>query len=144
VLADSLSSKPMPKWMTAAGIVFGLALGYRAFVSFGLTGVKGWFLFDAFLCFICLYGSGISRRLYLSDIGVVREMRGWGRTVRRVLPWNGVQSVSLAFRAGRMMVFFEAGSMGWKALFSENQERTVRDVLEQMLPDIEISVIERR
>jgi hypothetical protein len=134
----------MPKWMTAAGIVFGFVLGYRALVSFRGTGMSSRFLFNAFMCLICLYGSGLSRRLYLSDIGVVREMRGWGRTARRVLPWDGVQSVSLAFRAGKMMAFFETGSMGWKVLFSGNQERAVRDILEEMLPDIEINVIERR
>jgi hypothetical protein len=144
VLADSLASKPTPKWMTATGIIIGLVLGYRAYAAFGEEGMNGRFLFNAFMCLICVYGSGLSRKLYLSDIGVVREMRGWGRTARRVLPWNGVQSVSLAFRAGKMMVFLETGSMGWKVLFSGDQERTVRDVLEEMLTDVEINVVERR
>jgi hypothetical protein len=143
-LADSLASKPMPKWMTAGGIIIGLILGGRAYASFGQEGMNGRFLLNAFMCMICLYGSGLSRRLYLSDIGVVREMRGWGRTARRVLPWNGVRSVSLAFRADKMMVFFETGSMGWKVLFSKDQECAVRDILEQALPDIEINVIGRR
>jgi hypothetical protein len=129
--------------MTAAGIIIGLILGYRAFVSLR-AGLNSRFLFNAFMCLICVYGSGLSRRLYLSDIGVVREMRGWGKTARRVLPWGGVQSVSLAFRGDKMMAFFEAGSMGWKMLFSKDQERTVRDILEEALPDIEINVIERR
>jgi hypothetical protein len=127
--------------MTAAGIITGLILGRRAYVSFGQAGMNSRFLFNAFLCLICVYGAGISRRLYLSDEGVVREMRGWGRTVRRVLPWSGVQSVSLAFRSGKMMAFFETGSMGWKVLFSEDQERIVRGILEEMLPDIEINTV---
>ena len=143
-LADSLASKPMPKWMTAGAIVVGLILGGRAYAYARQEGMTSRFLLNAFMCLICLYGSGLSRRLYLSDTGVVREMRGWGRTARRVLPWSGVQSVSLAFRADKMMVFFETGSMGWKVLFSKDQERDVRDILEQMLPDIEIDVIERR
>jgi hypothetical protein len=70
-------------------------------------------------------------------------MGGWGRTPRRVLPWSGVQSVSFAFRADKMMAFFEAGSMGWKVPFLKSQERAVRDVLDRMLPEIEINVIER-
>ena len=143
-LADSLTSKPTPKWMTAAGIIIGLILGGRAYAYARQSGMNGRFLLNAFICLICLYGSGLSRRLYLSDAGVVREIRGWGRTARRMLPWSGVQSVSLAFRSDKMMVFFETGVMGWKVLFSKDQERAVRDILEQMLPDIEINVVERR
>jgi hypothetical protein len=141
VLVDSLASKPAPKWTIAAGIIVGLTLGCMAFSSFGKRGADSVFMFEAFMSLVCIYGSGLSRKLYLSDVGVVREMRGWGRAARRVLPWNSVLSVSFAFRADKMMVFFEAGNMGWKVLFSKNQERIVRDVLDRTLPDIEVNII---
>jgi hypothetical protein len=133
----------MPKWMAAAGVVLGLALWYRAFEAFwGGEGKPA--VFNALLGAVCVYGAGISRRLYLSDVGVVRETHSWGRVLRRVLPWRNVRSVSLAFRGDKMMAFFEEGATGWKVLFSKDQESLVMDVLDETLPDIEVEIIERR
>jgi hypothetical protein len=135
VLADSLYSKPTPKWMFSAGLILGLILECRAAASFVADGLSRAPVIDMLLGAICAYSAGISRKMYLSDIGIVREMRGWGRVVRRVISWNDVRHVSLAFRADKMMAFFEIDAKGWKVLFSKDQEQIVRDILYKMLPD---------
>lgn len=141
VLASSVTSKPMPKWMSAAAIAFGVVFLVTAYRAYAASGLVGKVVYNLFVGTVCLYGAGISRRLYLSDVGVVREMHSWGRITRRVLPWDDVRHVSLAFRANSMMAFFEVDVTGWKVLFSREQEREVREVLEEMLPDVDVAII---
>jgi hypothetical protein len=145
VLADSVYSKPMPKWMMAAGIMLGIFMEFRACSSIYSNGLNREAVVNMLLGAICVYGSGISRKIYLSDIGIVREMRSWGRIVRRVVPWNDVKYVSLEFRAGKMMVFFEIGFKGWKVLFLRDQESLIMDILDEMLPyGVEIKTMGKR
>jgi hypothetical protein len=64
--------------------------------------------------------------------------------LRRVLLWQDVKSVTLAFRGKNMMALFEVEATGWKVLFSKDQEQEVRDVLDEMLPDVVIDVLNQR
>jgi hypothetical protein len=145
VLADSVYSKPMPKWMAAAGITLGLLMGFKACSSFYYGGLSREAARDMLLGIICVYGSGISRKIYLSDVGIIREMHSWGRILRRVTPWDDVKHVSIEFRADKMMAFFEIGIKGWKVLFSRDQEPLVRDILDEMLPaDVDVATIGKR
>jgi hypothetical protein len=130
--------------MAAAGITLGLALGYRAYESFTSAGLGREGLLMTFLALVCVYGAGISKKLYLSEAGVIREMHSWGRVLRRVLPWGDVRRVSLAYRGAHVMAFFDAGATGWKVLFSEDQEGTLLDILDEYIPDVEIEVIEKK
>ncbi len=132
----------MPKWMAVMAIAFG--------VVFLATGLKGFtsgqpilpVIYNIAIGSICIYGSSIQRRLYLSDVGIVREIKAWGRHVRRVLPWDDVKFVSLAFRRSDMMVFFEVDVTGWKVLFSRDQEGLVREILDDCIPDVEIKKLQ--
>jgi hypothetical protein len=145
VLADSLYSKPTPKWMFAAGMILGLFLEFMAISSFWRDGLDGKAALDMFLGAVCIYGSGISRKMYLSDIGIIRETHSWGRIVRRVTPWKDVKHVSLAIRGDKMMAFFEIGLKGWKVLFSKDQEPLVRGILDEMLPDfVDVEIADKR
>jgi hypothetical protein len=143
VLVDSAASTPTPKWMIAAGITLGALMLWRAIPSFYADGFGREAATNFLLGVICVFGSGISRRMYLADIGIVRETRSWGRVIRRVAPWDDVKYVTLAFRGDRMMAFFEIDVKGWKVPFAKNQERAVRDVLDEMLPgDVTVKVAE--
>lgn len=127
----------MPKWMVVMAIAFGIA-----FLATGLNGFMSGrpilpVIYNIAIGAICIYGTSVQRRLYLSDVGVVREIRAWGRHVRRVLPWSDVKFVSFAFRRADMMVFFEVDITGWKVLFSRDQEDLVRDILDDYIPDVE-------
>lgn len=138
VLCDSKVSKPMPKYMTVLAVVFGVV-----FLSTGLKGFMGGeetlkVAYNLILGAICIYGISIRRKLYLSEAGVVREIEAWGRHVRRILPWDDVKFVSLAFRRSDMMVFFEIDVTGWKVLFSRDQENLVREILDDYIPDVEV------
>ena len=142
-LVSATTSKPMPKWMSLMAIILGLAMLYNAWKIYAAAGLGGRVAYNLFIGIVCLYGSGISRRLYLSEIGVVREMHSWGRVVRRVLLWGDVTHVSFAFRGKQMMAFFESGDTGWKVPFLREQEEDVRDVLDDNAPDVEIEVLSR-
>jgi hypothetical protein len=119
--------------------VFALVTAYRAYAAGGLTGKV---LYNLVVAVICICGVGISKRLYLSDIGVVRETHSWGRVIRRVLDWDDVRHVSIARRPKNIMVFFEVGFTGWKVLFARDQEAEVLDIIEDMIPDVEVEFLE--
>jgi hypothetical protein len=144
VLISSTLSKPMPKWMSAAAIVLGVVFWATAYRSYAEAGLHDKVAYNLFVGLVCLWGAGIRRKLYLSDVGVVREVHSWGRVVRRVLPWEDVAHVSLAFRGKQMMAFFEVDKSGWKMPFAGEREDDVRDLLEEMIPDVEVETIERR
>ncbi|MDR1579452.1 MAG: hypothetical protein LBS35_03770 [Synergistaceae bacterium] len=126
ILCDSGAVKNMPKWMRAFAIALGIVLIYNAHFVLGV---------------ICVLGAGISRRLYLSDAGAVRETRAWGRVVRRVLPWEDINCVTLAYKGGMMMVFLEVGPTGWKMPFLRGQSGQVQDVIGRMMPDMDIETL---
>jgi hypothetical protein len=141
---NSVVSHPMPLWMSAAAVTLGIILEYKAVRGFAAMGADYGAMMNMTMGLVCIYGAGISRRLYISSEGVVREMHSWGRVLRRVLPWSDVSYVSLAFRGDKMMVFFEVDATGWKVLFSRDQENAVLDVLDEMIPDVEVEVLGRR
>ena len=143
VLCDSAANKPMPKWMSTMAIGLAVLFLLTAYREYSEGGQTGKLVFNLFIGFVCVLGAGISRRIYLSDEGVVREMRSWGRVSRRILPWEDVRFVTLAFRGDRMMVFFEVDTTGWKVLFSREQENCVRDILDEKIPDVEVNVLKQ-
>jgi hypothetical protein len=130
--------------MSVSAAALGCFLGYKALRGFIAAGLDYGALANMALGLVCVYGAGISRRLYISREGVVRETRSWGRALRRVLPWSDVRYVSLAFRGDKMMAFFEVDATGWKVLFSKDQEGAVMDMLDEMIPDVEVEVLDRR
>lgn len=138
VFISSPSSKPMPKWMKAAAIFVGILALYTAYKNYTEQGLKAGTVYNLIAGIICLYGSRIDRRLYLSDVGVVREVHSWGRVIRRVLDWDDIVLVSVAYRPRQVMFFFGEGSTGWKVPFDRAQEKEVRDILDDMIPGIEI------
>ena len=145
LLLDSLASKPMPKWMIGAGIALGLIMLYRAAASFFADGPSGRAGMNLLLGFVCVFGSGISRRVYIADAGIVREMRSWGRVTRTVARWDEVKHVSLMFRGEQMMALFETGVKGWKVPFLKNQRNELMDILDELLPDgVEVGTAENR
>ncbi|MDR1944447.1 MAG: hypothetical protein LBQ19_06455 [Synergistaceae bacterium] len=141
VLCDSAASKPTPKWMSAAAVTLGMALLYNAYAAFSEGGFHSKFVYNAILGAVCAFGAGISRRLYLSDAGIVRETRSWGRVIRRILPWNDIRHVTLAYRGDRITAFFETGPTGWKAPFLRVQEDEILDIFEDMMPDVEVETL---
>jgi hypothetical protein len=131
----------MPKWMSAAAAALGMALFYSAYSAFLEEGFHRKFVCNAILGAVCAFGAGINRRLYLSDVGIVRETRSWGRVVRRVLPWDDIKRVTLAYRGDIMTAFFETGPTGWKAPFLRSQEDEVLDIIDDMIPDADVETL---
>jgi len=145
MLLDSLSSKPATKFMTAAGIALGLIMLYRAAELFRAAEPGGRAALNLLLGLVCILGSRISRGIYIADIGVVREMRSWGRVTRTVAQWEEITRVSLAFRGEQMMALFETGVKGWKVTFQKKQRDELMDILDELLPShIEVKTIENR
>ncbi|MDR3321888.1 MAG: hypothetical protein LBS93_05505 [Synergistaceae bacterium] len=141
VLCESEAIRPMPRWMTAASAILGIALLYGSYTVYSAGGGQDKFLFSALLGILLIYAAGLNRRMYLSDVGIVRETKIWGRLLRRVLPWGDVKHVSLAFRGTGMTAFFEVSLTGWRVPFSGEQERDVLGVITDMIPDIEINLV---
>lgn len=137
----SSTSKPMPKWMLVFAVVLGifaLATAYRIYAAEGLVGRV---VYNLVVAVICLCGAGISKRLYLADVGVVRETHSWGRVIRNVLDWDDIRHVSIARRTKNIMVFFEVDFTGWKVMFARDQEAEVLDILGDMIPDVEVEFL---
>lgn len=132
-LLESLSGTPFPKWMKCLAIGVGLLLivdGMRIFAFHkALVGV------------IVLYIAGYEKRIFLSDEGIVREVKTWVRNNRSILRWEDVKYVGLARRGSRMMAFFEEDVTGWKVLFKSGDESRLREIVERHAPDVEIGVV---
>ncbi|MDR1482251.1 MAG: hypothetical protein LBI74_06470 [Synergistaceae bacterium] len=144
IICDSSVSKPMPKWMSAAAIAVGLALFYSAYSLFAKDGFSANSFYSAGLGAVCVIGAGIRRKLYLSDVGIVRETYCWGRMIRTILSWKDVKHVTLAYKGKNMIAFFEVGFMGWRVPFSRSQDNNVRDVIEEMIPDTEVDTLKNK
>lgn len=122
--------------VTAVVVSFiALTAAYKTYAADGLTAKV---VYNLVVGVICLYGSRISRRLYLSDIGIVREVHSWGRVVRRVLDWDDIRHISVSYRAKQVMYFFEVGDTGWKVPFDRVHDREVREIIADVLPNVEI------
>ncbi|MDR3255974.1 MAG: hypothetical protein LBT31_10460 [Synergistaceae bacterium] len=143
VLCESDVIRPMPRWMSVSAVLLGIALLYDAYIAYFASGLNARFAYGAALGFISIYAAGLNRRMYLSDVGVVRESLSWGRKLCRVLPWEDVQYASLAFRGGRMMLFLEVGVRGWKIPFTREREADVRRVLADMIPGVDVDTAEK-
>lgn len=141
VLCDSIMSKPKAKWLSVMAVAFGVAFLSIAVKSFTTGESIGKVFYHLAIGAVCIYGASIERRLYISEEGIVREVRAWGRRVRRVLPWDDVKFVTLAFRKSQMMAFFEVDVTGWKVPFSSDQEGLVREILDDYIPDVEVKSI---
>ena len=128
----------MPWWMSALAIVFGFAFLYAAYKDITAGKFEAALAYNLFIGIVCVCGARINRRLYLSDVGIVRELNSWGRVTRRIVPWEEIRHVTLAFRRGKLMAFFEVDTTGWKVLFSSDQESVIRDILDDRIPDVEV------
>lgn len=137
----SSTSKPTPKWLSALAVVFGCMGFLAAYRTFSQHGITSGGIYNLLIGLVCVYGAGLSRKLYLSDIGVVREVHSWGRVIRRTLPWDDIRHVTLAFRGKNMVAFFEIDVSGWKIPFHRDQEREVREALEDAIPNIQVDTM---
>jgi hypothetical protein len=87
---------------------------------------------------IVVYISGYTKRIYLTEEGVVREIGSWIRRSRTVLGWDEIQYVGLAKRGSKMMAFFEKDVTGWKVLFNTEDEPRLREILSTFVPNVEV------
>jgi hypothetical protein len=135
-LLESQSKTPFPKWMKWAAFIVGFLLI--------VDGIRTFSFYTVLVGAIVLYISGYSKRIYLSDEGIVRETGSWVRKSRSVLGWQDVQYVGLAKRGTRMMAFFEKDITGWKVLFNADDEPKLREILGKYRPEIEIAILENK
>jgi hypothetical protein len=139
ILLETKSGTPFPEWMRwlfgAIGIYL-LGDSLRRFLT-----VKSLSFHALFVGGAVLYACGYRKRIYLSEEGIVRETRTWMNRNREVFPWNELAHVGLAFRGNQMMAFFERDIFGWKVLFERSQEETLRKILGEFAPKVEITTI---
>lgn len=139
VLCESAASKPMPWWMSVLAILFGIIFLHAAYKDIVSGKFEAELAYNLFIGFVCVCGARINRKVYLSDIGIIRELDCWGRVTRRIVQWDDIRHVTLAFRRGRLMAFFEIDTTGLKILFSAAQGSDVRDILDEYIPDVEVT-----
>jgi hypothetical protein len=133
-LLESQSKTPFPNWMKWAALIVGFLLI--------VDGIRTFAFYTVLVGVIVLYISGYTKRIYLSEEGIVKETGSWIRKNRSVLGWQDVQYVGLAKRGTRMMAFFEKDITGWKVLFNAEDEFKLREILGKYRPEIEIAVLE--
>ncbi|WP_156789425.1 hypothetical protein [Aminomonas paucivorans] len=137
---DSLSGSPMPLWMKvfigAAGVLL-LGTAMRGY----LTGSGDSLVAKLFVGAACLYALGFDKKMYVADEGIVKETKTWLNRNREVFPWEEVKFVTLAFRGGNMMAFFERGVTGWKLLFRRDQEEPMRALIRRRIPQVEVDTV---
>ena len=137
---DSLSGSPMPRWMKACIAGAGVLLLGTAMQGY-LTGRGDSLVAKFFVGAACLYALGFDKKLYVADEGIVKETKTWLNRNREVFPWDEVKFVTLAFRGGQMMAFFERGVTGWKLLFRRDQEEPLRGLIRRKIPQVEVDTV---
>ena len=133
ILLESHSRTPFPRWMKWIAFVVGFLLvadGMRVFAFHKI-------LVGA----IVVYISGYTKRIYLTEEGVVREIGSWIRRSSTVLGWDEIQYVGLAKRGSKMMAFFEKDVTGWKVLFNTEDEPRLREILSTFVPNVEVGIV---
>jgi hypothetical protein len=139
VLLESRSNTPFPEWMRWTFGVIGIYLlgdSLRRFLTVKSLSFHAFFVGGAIL-----YACGYRKRIYLSEEGIIRETRTWLNRNREIFSWKELAHVGLAFRRNQMMAFFERDILGWKVLFDRSQEESLRKILEEYAPGIEITTI---
>ena len=124
--------------MSVLAMVFGLVFLHAAYKQIVTGKFDMPLVYNILVGIVCLGGSRMYRSIYLSDVGIVREMHTWNRVTRQITPWEDVQHVTLAFRRGKLTAFFEIDTTGKKVLFSRDQEQLIRDILDEYIPDVEV------
>jgi hypothetical protein len=133
VLLESQSGTPFPKWIKWLAFFVGFLLiadGMRLFAFHKI-----------FVGAVVMYISGYTKRIFLTEKGIVREIGNWIRRSQSILPWHEVQYVGLAKRGSKMMAFFEKDVTGWKVLFNTDDEPRLREILDKYAPDVEIGIV---
>lgn|GEM_PF-145905 len=133
ILLESQSRTPFPRWMKWIAFAVGFLLvadGMRVFAFHKI-------LVGA----VVLYISGYTKRIYLTEEGVVREVGSWIRRNHTVLDWNEIQHVGLAKKGSKMMAFFEKDVTGWKVLFNTEDEPRLREILSTFAPNVEVGIV---
>jgi len=102
-------------------------------------GMRAFEFHKIFVGVVLAYISGYQKRIYVSDVGIVRETGSWFRKYKSVLPWDEIKYVGLVKRGSKMMAFFEQDVTGWKVLFDAEDEPKLRDILTEHIPHVEYS-----
>ena len=130
----------MPLWMKAFIGAVGVLLLGTAMRGY-LTGSGDSLVAKLFVGAACLYALGFDKKMYVADEGIVKETKTWLNRNREVFPWDEVKFVTLAFRGGNMMAFFERGVTGWKLLFRRDQEELMRALIRRKIPQVEVDTV---
>lgn len=132
-LLVSKSGTPFPSWMKWMVLIVGFFLV--------ADGMRVFEFHKVFVGVVLAYISGYQKRIYVSDVGIVRETGSWFRKYKSVLPWDEIKYVGLVKRGSKMMAFFEQDVTGWKVLFDAEDEPKLRDILTEYIPHVEVGEI---
>lgn len=133
MLLESQSKTPFPRWMKWIAFVAGFLLV--------ADGIRVFAFHEMLVGAIVLYISGYTKRIYLTEEGLVREVGTWIMRNHTVLGWNEIQHVGLAKRGSKMMAFFEKDVTGWKVLFNTEDEPRLREILSTFIPHVDVEII---
>ena len=125
---------------------FFLGLCSAIFIATSLWGfyingaVKGSFS-SLFVGTVLLLVLGYAKEIYVSPVGIVKEVKTWRGFHRETVPWEDIKFVTIMCRRdGSSMAFFEKEDiLGFKALFGDSQIPELLDILDDYIPDIEVN-----
>jgi hypothetical protein len=127
----------LPNWGKVLAALAGVLLmgdAMRGFLFGSGSNLSAKFIVGA----ACLYATGISRRLYISEEGIVRETRTWLGARTEVFPWEEVKFVTLATRGNTTLAFFERDQSGWKVPLKASDEPKVQELIARRAPGVQV------
>lgn len=137
---EAVGAGSLPRWLKFVAAALGILLLGDAMRSFffGAGGqVSAKFIIGA----ACLYATGVDKKFFASEDGIVKEIRTWMGSRREVLPWGEVKFITLAFRGDKMLAFFERDTSGWKVLFKRSDREALQDLISRMAPSVELDLV---
>lgn len=81
--------------------------------------------------------------IYISPVGVVKETHTWITHHREVMKWEDIKFITIMYKRGEAMVFFERDVLGWKVLFDESQIDALKELFKKYVPKVTVNDIKR-
>ena len=81
--------------------------------------------------------------VYISPLGPVKETHTWITHHRETLRWDEIKFITIMYRRGEAMVFFERDVLGWKVLFDESQIDALKELFKKYVPKVTVNDIKR-
>ncbi|MBQ9881813.1 MAG: hypothetical protein IJM42_04270 [Synergistes sp.] len=140
-LLSSASAREAGKWKSGAFAVIAVYLLFTGLwqLTKGNYGQKAWLNIFLGLCSAMVVR--YEKRIYISELGLVKETHTWFSHHREILPWKEIRSVTLQTKGERVMLFAERDVTGWKLLFGKGDMPKLKELIKQYAPKLKITEV---